>query len=186
MRQHQDYRGALGVGGANADTGGYELSHHSAQGGRRVTRPGGENMDGQRVRPTRYCGLGVCADQSGLSGGVLGAPTCWLSGRMHAVWSPDGPQDESACMPYLAKLSRTVADLARNLSRVCRGPRWTELVGVGGGCQQAAACSLGVNYRQRGSIAVTCAGCAVYWARSRLPDVGPVAAQLCCTRLIQA
>jgi hypothetical protein len=49
------------------------------------------------------CGLGVSADQSGHSGGVVSVPTCWLSGRMHAVWSPDGPQvGGTACMPVSA------------------------------------------------------------------------------------
>ena len=39
------------------------------------------------------CGLGVSADQSGHGGRVMGVLTCSLSGRMNAVWSPDGPQD---------------------------------------------------------------------------------------------
>jgi hypothetical protein len=63
-------------------------------------------------------------------------------------------------MPYLAKLSRTVADLARNLGHVCRGPPWTEPVGVGGGCQRVEARPLGVTsarlvYGDRWSRSVT-------------------------------
>ena len=33
-------------------------------------------------------------------------PTCWLSGRMHAVWSPDGPQvSRTSCMPVSLGMS---------------------------------------------------------------------------------
>jgi hypothetical protein len=58
---------------------------------------------GRPLDPQDY-GLGVFADQSGHSGGVVGVPTCWLSGQMHAVWSPDGPQARTACMPDLVRL----------------------------------------------------------------------------------
>lgn len=37
-------------------------------------------------------GLGVSADQSGLSGSAVSVPTCGLSSRMHDVWSPGGPK----------------------------------------------------------------------------------------------
>jgi hypothetical protein len=87
-------------------------------------------------------GLGVSADQSGQSGGVVGAPTCSLSVRMHAVWSPDGPQDGTACMPYPAKLSRTVPDLARYLCHVRKGPPNSKPVGVGSGSQLAQPTTL--------------------------------------------
>jgi len=82
------------------------------------------------------CGLGVSADQSGHSGGVVSVPTCWLSGRMHAVWSPDGPQvGGTACMPYPANSSRAGADLAKCPSSVYGELPRTKLVGVGHGCQ---------------------------------------------------
>ena len=58
------------------------------------------------------CGLGVSADQPGHIGGVMGVLTCSLSGRMHAVWSPDGPRTGAACMSYLVTSSPSVAVLA--------------------------------------------------------------------------
>ena len=63
--------------------------------------------------------LGVSADQSSHSGGVAGAPTCSLSVRMHAVWSPDGPQDGTACMSYQAGPSPGVGQLG---SSPCHSP----------------------------------------------------------------
>jgi hypothetical protein len=63
------------------------------------------------------CGLGVSADPSGLSGGAVGVPTCWLSDWMHAVWSPDGPQDGTACMPYRVRLSVMVAHRRKSPSQ---------------------------------------------------------------------
>jgi hypothetical protein len=66
-------------------------------------------------------------------------PTCWLSGRMHAVWSPDGPQvGGTACMPYPVRLSGTGAGLGMYLGRVRLEPPQAELVGVGPGCQVEA------------------------------------------------
>jgi len=44
-------------------------------------------------------GLGICAGQLGNGGGVLGDPTCGLSGRMHGVWSPGGPQESDRFQP---------------------------------------------------------------------------------------
>jgi len=38
-------------------------------------------------------GLGVCSGQLSNDGEVLGDPTCGLSGRMHDVWCPRGPQE---------------------------------------------------------------------------------------------
>jgi len=38
-------------------------------------------------------GLAVIAGQSGDGGRAVGVPTCWLSGRMHARWSPGGLQE---------------------------------------------------------------------------------------------
>jgi hypothetical protein len=67
---------------------------------------------------------------------VVGAPTCWLSGRMHAVWSPDGPQvGGTACMPYPARLSVVVSYLDRGVTGVCSHVSKSRLVGVGGGCR---------------------------------------------------
>ena len=62
-------------------------------------------------------------------------PTCWLSGRMHAVWSPDGPQDGTACMPYLVRLSVVVACLKRAASGVYASALRSPPVGVDSGCQ---------------------------------------------------
>ena len=44
-------------------------------------------------------GLGICAGQPGNGGGVLGDPTCGLSGRMHGVWSPGRPQGSDRFRP---------------------------------------------------------------------------------------
>jgi hypothetical protein len=63
-------------------------------------------------------------------------PTCWLSGRMHTVWSPNGPQDESACRPYPARPSVVVSYLVRTVTQVCPGASLPRLVGVGGGCHR--------------------------------------------------
>ena len=37
-------------------------------------------------------GLAVLTGQWGSDGPVLGAPTCWLSGQVHSVWSQSGPK----------------------------------------------------------------------------------------------
>jgi hypothetical protein len=43
--------------------------------------------------------LAVSAGRSGQAGGVLGVVTCGLSGCMHCVWSPRGPQEPDRCQP---------------------------------------------------------------------------------------
>jgi hypothetical protein len=48
---------------------------------------------------------------------------------------PSGLEPLTSCMPYPAKLSRTVAGLARYLWRVRRTPPRANVVGVGCGCQ---------------------------------------------------
>jgi hypothetical protein len=45
--------------------------------------------------------------------------TCWLSSRSHVVWSPGGPQDEIACMSYLASSSRSPASRNKCLLARC-------------------------------------------------------------------
>ena len=37
-------------------------------------------------------GLAVLTGQWGSDGPALGAPTCWLCGQMHSVWSQSGPK----------------------------------------------------------------------------------------------
>jgi hypothetical protein len=55
---------------------------------------------------------------------------------MYLTWVElSGLEPLTSCMPYQAKLSRTVADLAKHLGSVRRGPPWAEPVGVGHGCQ---------------------------------------------------
>jgi hypothetical protein len=67
----------------------------------------------------------------------VGVPTCSLSGRMHAVWSPDGPQDGTPCLPYPAMLSGTgLASQAVSVQSTIRPPR-IQFAGVGPGCQLA-------------------------------------------------
>jgi hypothetical protein len=98
------------------------------------------SRDRRPLDPQDY-GLGVSADQSGHSGGVVSVPTCWLSGRMHAVWSQDGSQDGTACMPYLVKLSVTIAHLGRAPARVRAAAAKSKPVGVICGCR--ATCTTG-------------------------------------------
>jgi DNA-directed RNA polymerase subunit RPC12/RpoP len=99
---------------------------------------GGGDFSLRPLDPQDY-GLGVSAYQSvGHSGGVVSVPTCRLSGWVHAVWSPSGPQGGvTACMPYPPNSSSSEADLVKWLSRVRRKPRRAELVGVGHWCQPA-------------------------------------------------
>jgi hypothetical protein len=62
------------------------------------------------------CGLGVLAGQSGSGGGAVGVPRCRLSGWVHGVWSPSGPQgsrDRTAADPSLVRHARAVGNHRR-------------------------------------------------------------------------
>jgi hypothetical protein len=61
--------------------------------------------------------------------------TCWLSGRMHAGWSPDSPQGGTACMSYLVRLSVVVACLERATSGVYASALRSPPAGVGSRCR---------------------------------------------------
>lgn len=57
-----------------------------------------------------------------------------LPGRVHAVRSPDGPPDRTACLPCLVRLSVVVACLERAASGVYASALRSAPVGVGSGC----------------------------------------------------
>jgi hypothetical protein len=106
-----------------------------------VTRPGTEAtppLDPQDV------GLGVSAGQPSPGGGADCPSTCRLSDRVHAVWFPSGPQRGAGgqvigCMPYQAKPSKAVADLASHIPWFRRVPTSVNLIGVEFRCQLVPA-----------------------------------------------
>jgi hypothetical protein len=70
------------------------------------------------------CGLAVIAGQSSDSGEAVGVPTCGLSGRMHYVWSPSGPQ----LLGHLRAATRCFEGAAQSSGAVAHLDKWTGTV----------------------------------------------------------
>jgi hypothetical protein len=55
-------------------------------------KPSGRPDLNRRPLDPQDMGLTVLTGQWGSGGPALGAPTCWLSGQVHSVWSQSGPK----------------------------------------------------------------------------------------------
>jgi len=69
-----------------------EAVRHGTMASDPVVSVAGVSDGGPPLDPQDY-GLAVIAGQSGDGGRAVGVPTCWLSGRMHARWSPGSLQE---------------------------------------------------------------------------------------------